>query len=403
MTEAHKDRAHSRLGASSAYRWMNCPGSVRATQDCPDSDSIYAAEGTAAHELAERVLNLPKGDLRVAHDFIGTSITVGNHVFEVDEEMADAVHLYCETVWADWDATQDVLAVERRFSLEQIRDGMFGTNDALRYRPSTKALTVYDYKHGRGKAVHPDDNPQLLYYALGAALAASWPIDTLELVIVQPRAGGAPVRRWTTNVLRLAEFMSELEAAADRASAPDAPLIPGDWCKASFCPAAGRCDALAVYAQAAAGLEFSVLPADRLRDKDMTRILDNADLIESWVAAVRAEAYRRAEAGEPPPGWKLVDKAARRQWKGGDEPMAVFRHLVDSFGLSSTEVYAEPKLKSPAQVEKLLPKPQRAALADLYEKVSSGTTLVRETDRREAVTKPTAASDFGLDQPREVQ
>ena len=51
------------------------------------------------------------------------------------------------------------------------------------------------------------------------------------------------------------------------------------------------------------------------------------------------------------------------------------------------------KLRSPAQVEKLLPKAEREALAALYDKASSGNKLARETDPRE-VQASQVQSDF---------
>ena len=46
---------HSPLGASSAERWMNCPGSVRLPGGAwmePDEAPEYQTRGTSAHELA---------------------------------------------------------------------------------------------------------------------------------------------------------------------------------------------------------------------------------------------------------------------------------------------------------------------------------------------------------------
>ena len=44
---------HAVLSASSAYRWLECPPSALATADIPDETTIYAQEGSAAHEMAE--------------------------------------------------------------------------------------------------------------------------------------------------------------------------------------------------------------------------------------------------------------------------------------------------------------------------------------------------------------
>ena len=79
----HADRAHASLGASSASRWMACPGSVRLSEGMPNISSDYAREGTAAHELAEMCLRQGKP----ASAFLEQEI----EGFEVTEDMAEAV------------------------------------------------------------------------------------------------------------------------------------------------------------------------------------------------------------------------------------------------------------------------------------------------------------------------
>ena len=44
---------HSILGASAADRWMHCPPSARLTAGMQDEETVFAAEGTAAHAEAE--------------------------------------------------------------------------------------------------------------------------------------------------------------------------------------------------------------------------------------------------------------------------------------------------------------------------------------------------------------
>ena len=45
---------HARCSASAAHHWINCPGSVALSDQCPDpGSSSYADEGTVAHNLAE--------------------------------------------------------------------------------------------------------------------------------------------------------------------------------------------------------------------------------------------------------------------------------------------------------------------------------------------------------------
>ena len=47
---------HAILSASGAHRWMNCTPSARLELEFDESESEAAAEGTAAHALAEHKL-----------------------------------------------------------------------------------------------------------------------------------------------------------------------------------------------------------------------------------------------------------------------------------------------------------------------------------------------------------
>ncbi|MEK4103137.1 DUF2800 domain-containing protein [Paenibacillus sp. FSL R10-2791] len=44
---------HALLSASSSHMWLNCPPSVRLSENYEDKSSGYAAEGTDAHTLCE--------------------------------------------------------------------------------------------------------------------------------------------------------------------------------------------------------------------------------------------------------------------------------------------------------------------------------------------------------------
>lgn len=51
--------AHSRRGASGAYRWMTCPSSPIMEDQFANEDSPFSAEGTLAHSLAAACLTNP--------------------------------------------------------------------------------------------------------------------------------------------------------------------------------------------------------------------------------------------------------------------------------------------------------------------------------------------------------
>lgn len=379
--------AHSKLGASSAARWFACPASVRASEGIEDRPSEYAEEGTAAHELAAMCLS---GNMLPHHNL---GITLNN--FEVTEEMADAVQVYFDTVEQDRQEG-DELQVEQRFDLSHIYPGCFGTNDALIYRESEGLLIVYDYKHGRGVPVSAKDNKQLLYYALGAVTGKhNRKVKTVELVIVQPRCASRsePVDRWRIDALGLLDFATDLREAAERTNAVAPAYVPGDHCK--FCRAAPTCQARKDAALAVAAAEFADDGAMTLSDpksltpEAMAAALRQADQLEDWIKAVRDYAHHEAEAGRVATGFKLVPTRPTRKWKNDEDAK---KWLVD-YGLDDMDIYAEPKLRTPAQIEKVLGKASKNDIVELWESVSKGTVLVPLDDKR-APVKPEAAGEF---------
>lgn len=398
--------AHAVLGASSSHRWFNCPGSIRASEGMPNTSSVFAREGTAAHALAEHCLShgFDTGrflDWGIADD--GKLIERPNDTSDlvmVDEEMVEAVQVYLDTVRADY-KPGDVLVVEQRFDLSSWYPGCFGTNDAGLYRPSTGLLRVYDLKYGRGVPVEVERNSQLLYYGLGAAMAETGRlINTVELVVVQPRAPhrDGPVRRWETTGMELLDWAVELVEAAKRTTRPDAPLNPGEWCK--FCPAAPTCPALRQKALDVAKAEFTEGGALTLPDVNtlpLSEVLHQVGMIEDWCRRVRDFAHHEAEAGRTPEGWKLVGKRPSRKFRDETTAIETLRLVHE---VEDEHLYDPPKFKSPAKIEATLRqhyglkgKKATEAIADLVTSVSSGTVLAPIDDPRPPAT-PEAATEF---------
>jgi hypothetical protein len=365
--------AHSKLGASSMYRWSACPGSVRASEGIESKSSSYAEEGTAAHALAEHCLRHGYGTGRFAKDPNSPA------------EMRDAVQVYLDAVRGAITCPDDVLHIEQRFDLSAVYPGCFGTADAVVWQPRTRTLIVFDYKHGAGIPVKVGGNPQLDYYALGALLSLGYPAKTVRKVIVQPRCEhpDGPVRSVETTPFELLEFRADLVAYARATEAPDAPLVPGDHCR--FCPAAAvNCSALRSKAQAVAKTEFAPqLPYD---PEQLSLALESIPALEAWVKNVREFAYAEAEAGRCPPRHKIVQKRSTRRWRDEGE-------VVDALQQTHSDIadFFEPRaLLSPAQLEK---KVGKEFVAQYTSAESSGHVLVPDSDRRPAV-KVSAKEDF---------
>jgi hypothetical protein len=364
--------AHSPIGASSMYRWSACPGSVRLSAGVESKSSKYAEEGTEAHEWAAKVLTLD---------------AVLDDVPSV--EMTDAVKVYRDECFADVGAER---LVEHKFDLTQVYPGLFGTADCVVWIPAQKLLRVIDFKYGAGIPVEVTGNPQLRYYALGALMTCGYHPTEVEMVIVQPRCPhpAGPVRRERISAADLIDFATELIDYAKATENPDAPVVPGDHCR--FCPAsgAGRCPAIREKANAVAARVFA--PGVAYDATELADALRWAPVLEAWLKNMREFAYAEAEAGRCPPGFKLVAKRASRVWK--DEASA--EQACKSLGLGELEMYGEPNLVSPAQIEKALtarkikPADRKAALDPLVESVSSGHTLVADSDPRPPVRQDAA-------------
>lgn len=420
MTQAHTTRAHARLAPSAAHRWIECPGSVRLSEGIPNETSSFAAEGTAAHEVCAKCLQ----DGVDAATFAGMFVDVKNgaivetpedtndenRFFEVTEEMVDAVQMYVDhvrTLAAHDNADETfhdlpTVDVEQRLDMTHLHPGIFGTGDATVLDHGARHLHVCDFKYGKGVAVDADHNPQLLLYAAGAARRHhNAKIERLTMHIIQPRAPHllGSIRSYDIDLLDLFEFEDTLTKAAAETDKPDAPFKAGEWCR--FCPAQPICPTVRAARLAAAAAEFgdvgeaiTLTPPEGLSPERLGNVLKEADMIGNYVKAVQEYAHAQACNGNMPEGFKLVAKRAIRKWASEE---AAKTKLYD-LGATNDDILTEPKLKSPAQLEKLFPgknaKARGEAMADLVVKQSSGLNLAPIEDPRPAV-KADAASEFG--------
>lgn len=422
MSSAHSDRDHARLAPSAMHRIMACGGSLAMEERLPPGESSAAAnEGTAAHELAAWALTMrrdPEEMLGRVIDINGTSHalrflmagspTDGLTRWPVTEEMVEAVKVYTGTV----DALGGERMVEQRLHMERIHDEVWGTGDALVYLAEDKHLHVVDLKYGRGVVVEAADNPQLVCYASGAitriAAEGVTAVERITMTIVQPRAphDEGPVRSWTLDLAGLETWESSIGESAQAAliatgqndvGSPEWNarwLRSGEHCR--FCAFGAQCPTRAEQALRDAQAEFDIdgtmtLPEpETMSPERLADTLRKARTVQHWINAVEEYANAEAQDGRVPPGFKLVAKRATRAWK---DEAALLTAAPMLLTISMEEMYGEPKLLSPAQLEKKLPKGERAALASFITSASSGTNLVPEEDARPS-TRPSAEDDF---------
>jgi len=387
---------HSRdFPPSSSERWLQCRRSVSFIKSLPSvargAASSYAAEGTVAHDIADRILQgkkLPS---------VGATTKVDGHDIAVTQDMIDH-----GITWREIVLKRGLKFVsEHEVDLSPLvgpKAGMFGNLDARVLKD--RKLSILDYKYGRGIEVYPDNNSQLMCYALGEYYAldeAERDLDEVELVVVQPRTpNGDPERSWTISDLDLIMWGDKvLKPAVDAITsgyADQEPFVTGDHCR--FCPAAAHCPGLKERSMRSAVQQFALPPgeaAGELTDEQLGMAMIENELIQRRIDAVAAEALKRAQSGRKIKYHKLVAKRANRQWK---DPLAAAIWLREH-GAETPDWYTKPELKSPAQIEKLIdPRQHKPMNAEMVIKESTGTSLVRDTDPRAEVAVLDAVDTF---------
>jgi hypothetical protein len=174
--------------------WLQCPASITLTRDIPRTSSRFAREGTAAHHVAEMVLN---GDV-----FLPDRIKVEDEEFIVSVGMCRALNPYISYVQRlmrkrkrGYD--EYTVKLEQRILVPDTDDLVWGTMDCGACpRDDWKPLIIADLKYGKGHRVNPD-TPQLKLYALGfaAQMGANEAARGVKLLIFQPRIEGNEIYR----------------------------------------------------------------------------------------------------------------------------------------------------------------------------------------------------------------
>lgn len=367
---------HATLSPSSADRWMTCPGSVPLSEGIVDTSSEYAAEGSAAHEIAALCLTNSSD----AAAYVGRIVQIDTREIEITADMAEHIQVYVDHVRsrvADWANLGAVvtLEVEQRVPIGHLTGeaGAEGTADAviIAELPDVRtAIEVIDLKFGRGVEVEATDNRQLRLYALGAIekFGMVWTFTEARVAISQPRLSAKPAE-WEVSIEDLERFGQDVKrASASVAEAricfanksPDFDLFlqPSEkgckWCKVK-----GTCGKLAQHVATAvlddfkdltqAGAEQAIKDVPARSDDNLANAMECVDLIENWCKAVRADVKRRLLAGGQVPGFKLVEgRAGARRWSDEAQAEAVLK----SMRLKQEAMY-DFKLISPTQAEKL--------------------------------------------------
>jgi len=311
---------HSILPPSSAKSWSRCTSSVHLMKTCADHipedrGSIYAAEGSQAHDYAEQILT---GKLDPA---------------DLPAQFAPVLEYTsrCQTLRNRWGGIDLVEAKVPLFYLPE----QTGTVDFALL--CEQGLFIRDLKYGAGVPVSAEENEQLAIYARSLIddLSLMYEIHEelpVSLGIISPRYPGVEIEQlWTTTVAELRKFCEPIEQAAKdillaindpiafiHAKRPlkyDPSVDNCRWCKAK---AVCRFRYVQAFEAVDAAIidDFEVLEdetaitiptVDLMTEKQIVAIYRRRKELQAILDGVEKYLLEKAVTGSPAPGTKLVE------------------------------------------------------------------------------------------------
>ena len=390
---------HARLSPSASERWINCPASLRAAEALPqteEQESIYAAEGTLAHTLAEITAGQAFG--LISHEEFQQKLAEWERAVPDEptrREMEEHVSGYVEFIR---DRLQPGSAL---FTEQRLPTGVpesFGTSDSVIVAPTT--VEIIDFKYGAGVPVSAEKNSQLRLYASGALDEFGDLLGTtthVTMTIYQPRLNSTSSETLTVEALQLWREEVAIPAAEEALYSPKPRFGPSDGaCR--WCPLAGLCRERMEWAtrrdfgDVVGEEEISPEEPATLSPTELSRALPRLKSITSWAKDVEATALDLAYSqGVEIPGYKVVRSGGQRKFT--DETAAI-QTLIDK-GYNAEDV-ADFKIKGFGVIDKLLGKSETPkVLGEFIGRTEGRESLVPLSDKREAITNISdAQSDF---------
>ena len=369
---------HAVLSASSSHRWTKCTPAARLELEFDDNESSAAAEGTAAHALAEH-------KLRKALKMRSKKPISPFDCDEMDEYTDAYVDFVLEQLeLAKQTCSDPLVLIEQHLDFSKYVPDGFGTGDCVLI--SDKALHIIDLKYGMGILVNAERNSQMMLYSLGALeiYDSLYDIDEVSMTVFQPRRDN--VSTWTIPVDELRDWAeNELKLKAELAFKGEGEYCPGDWC--TFCRAAVKCRARAEEKLKLAQSEFRLPPL--LSDAEIEEVLGKLSDITKWANDLLAYATDAAvNHGKQWSGYKVVAGRSVRKFKDEDD-------VAEAAKANGYKDIYRQSLITLTEFEKLMGKAKfNEVLGDLVYKPPGKPTLVPVSDKRPAINVSSAINEF---------
>lgn len=343
---------HAPLSPSAAHRWSKCPASIPMSRGYADNSTAAAAEGTAAHALAEAALRWRYEDDLDPQGWVDRlSLWDDTYAETYDRvELARFVQEYEQIIMSIAGAYKAFNPVYIEVFGETDIDDCYGTSDCVILDYNRKTLWVCDYKNGRNKVV-AERNPQLALYG-DAMLKRFDPLGnaftTVKLLICQPHCGSAEV--WETLPRDILLMTGYLKARAELTESPE-PVFQPSESACRFCRFKNDCSARAKWRVSELfgtprAKDVTASVPGMMSDEALAEYVADADAIERWCKDVkRIGGERFADDESVPRGFHIEE---RRRLKIVDQEAAAEK--LAKAGIEAKEY----KMKSITKLKKEL-------------------------------------------------
>ena len=369
---------HALLTASGSKRWLSCPPSARLEASFEEKETMAAAEGTAAHSLAEYKLK------RKLHFYCKRPVS--EYEDAAMDQHTDDYAAYVMGIIADMEnaGADPMVFIEERLDLSLWVPESFGTADCIVI--GDEILHIIDLKYGAGVPVEAENNSQMMLYALGALhkFGFLYDVRTVAMTIYQPRREN--ISTAFVDVELLLEWAENfVKPKAQMAFAGEGDYLPGEWC--IFCRAADRCRARAEANLKVAREEFGLPPM--LTDEEVETLLPQLPELVKWAQELLAYATEAAvNHGKQWDGFKVVEGRSVRKY--ADEEAVAEAAMANGY----RDIYRK-SLINLTEMERLMGKKKFQELLGAYIiKPPGKPTLVPLSDRRPALTINNVKKEF---------